>query len=72
MFPLSVQKMHVKQNENQCFFGNAWGCLFISSLEKCYFFILLLLEIVAQWDYYYRVESMRKWFQKPITFFYRQ
>ena len=35
------------------------GCLFISSLEKCYFFILLL-DIVAQWDYYYRIESMRK------------
>ena len=36
------------------------GCLFISSLEKSYFCILLL-EIVAQWDYYYRIESTRKY-----------
>ena len=35
------------------------GFLFISSLEKCYFFILLL-KIVAQGDYCYRVESVRK------------
>ena len=38
---------------------HATGCLFISSLEKCYFFILLL-KIVAQGDYCYRVESLRK------------
>ena len=31
----------------------------MTSLEKCYVCILLL-EIVAQWDYYYRIESTRK------------
>ena len=39
---------------------NLLGCLFISCTLEFFYFCILLLEIVALWDYYYRIESTRK------------